>query len=201
MVNYSNGKIYKIEPVVEHDEGEIYIGCTTKKYLSQRMDSHRTNYKDFKEGKRTMKCTVCSLFDKYGLDNCEIILLESVNAQTKDELVAREKFYIKSYKCINKMVPGRSRKEYKIDTNYYEVNKDRILNVCKEYREKNKEEIKIKKKEYRKNNKEAIAERKSKRILCECGMESTSSHMQRHKRTDKHKKLMEAKQQLPEAEN
>ena len=33
MVNYSNGKIYKIEPIIDHDEGDIYIGSTTKKYL------------------------------------------------------------------------------------------------------------------------------------------------------------------------
>ena len=25
MINYNNGKIYKIEPVCDHDEGDIYI--------------------------------------------------------------------------------------------------------------------------------------------------------------------------------
>ena len=51
MVNYNNGKIYKIEPIVDHDEGDIYIGSTTKHYLSQRMDKHRGNYKSWKNGK------------------------------------------------------------------------------------------------------------------------------------------------------
>ena len=32
MVNYNNGKIYKIEPIVDHDEGDIYFGSTTKQY-------------------------------------------------------------------------------------------------------------------------------------------------------------------------
>ena len=50
-INYKNGKIYKIEPICEHDEGEIYIGSTTKQYLSQRMTAHRNGYKRFKEGK------------------------------------------------------------------------------------------------------------------------------------------------------
>ena len=36
MVDYSKGKIYCIEPISEHDEGEIYIGSTTKHYLSDR---------------------------------------------------------------------------------------------------------------------------------------------------------------------
>ena len=36
-INYANGKIYKIEPKgVMIDDGDIYIGCTTKEYLSQR---------------------------------------------------------------------------------------------------------------------------------------------------------------------
>jgi len=26
MVNYNNGKIYKIEPICDHEENEIYIG-------------------------------------------------------------------------------------------------------------------------------------------------------------------------------
>ena len=50
--DYSQGKIYKIEPTVEHDEGDIYIGCTTQRLLSQRMSKHKNEYKNWKEGKR-----------------------------------------------------------------------------------------------------------------------------------------------------
>lgn len=39
MVNYKDGKIYKI---VSSQTAKIYIGSTTKKYLSQRMDDHRS---------------------------------------------------------------------------------------------------------------------------------------------------------------
>ena len=52
MVNYGNGKIYKIEPICDHDEGEVYIGSTTKDYLSQRMDTHRADYKSWLKGGR-----------------------------------------------------------------------------------------------------------------------------------------------------
>lgn len=38
MVNYKNGKIYKI---VSRYTDMIYIGSTTKKYLSDRMYTHR----------------------------------------------------------------------------------------------------------------------------------------------------------------
>jgi predicted GIY-YIG superfamily endonuclease len=56
MVNYSNGKIYKIEPTVEHEDGDIYIGSTTNKLLCQRMGKHRghsTDSRGFAESLKT----------------------------------------------------------------------------------------------------------------------------------------------------
>ena len=63
MVNYSNGKIYKIEPKCDHEEGEIYIGSTTKQYLSQRMQHHRSDYKLWLEKKRNLT-TSYKIFEK-----------------------------------------------------------------------------------------------------------------------------------------
>ena len=126
MVNYNNGKIYKIEPNCEHEKNEIYIGSTTKKYLSQRMVEHRGNYNRWKNG-QTNKTMSFDLFEKYGLDNCDIILIENVNVNSKDELIAREKHFIKTLKCINKLVPGRTKKEH------YEENKEVLLEKQKQY--------------------------------------------------------------------
>ena len=69
MVNYGNGKIYKIEPICDHDDGDVYIGSTTKQYLSQRMDTHRTGYKSWRIGKHG-KTSSYILFEKYGIENC-----------------------------------------------------------------------------------------------------------------------------------
>ena len=148
MTNYSNGKIYKIEPI-NGEDGDVYIGSTTKQYLSQRMTAHRTKYKSFLNGKY---CNVTSfkLFEKYGVENCKIILLELVNANTKDELLAREAHHIKSVACVNRNIPLQTDKEY------YKANKDAILIHKKEYREANKDAILIQKKEYYKANKDAI---------------------------------------------
>jgi len=88
MVNYSYGKVYKIEPI-NGDEGDVYFGSTTKQHLSQRMDSHRKDYKRWKEGKRNYVSSF-SLFEKYGLENCKIILLDNVNANSKDEMISKE---------------------------------------------------------------------------------------------------------------
>ena len=72
MVNYENGKIYKIESYL----GDmIYIGSTTKKYLSQRMDTHRSDYKRWKNGVYNF-VTSFTIFEEYGIENCNIVLLE-----------------------------------------------------------------------------------------------------------------------------
>ena len=110
MINYSNGKIYKIEPI-NGEDGDVYIGSTTKEYLSQRMATHRGNYKFYLKGKGTT-ITSFKLFDKYGVDNCQILLLEAVNANSKDELHVREAHYIKTLDCVNKCIPLQTYREY-----------------------------------------------------------------------------------------
>lgn len=123
-IDYNNGKIYKIE---SHLGNKIYIGSTTKEYLSQRMAKHRSDYNRWKKGKGS-HVTSYKIFDEYGVDNCFITLLESYSCKSRDELNSREGYYIKNMVCINKIIIGRTRKEYRED------NKDHI----KEYYEKNK---------------------------------------------------------------
>jgi hypothetical protein len=163
-VDYNKGKVYMIEPIVEHDESDIYIGSTTEDYLSKRFNNHKCMYKRWLNGK-THKVSVFNLFDKYGVDNCKIILLENVHANTKDELISRESFYIRKLKCINKVIPDRSREEYRqknkdILSNkqkeYYEANKDELLNKQKEYYQTNKDELLNKQKEYYQTNKDEL---------------------------------------------
>ena len=145
MVNYSNGKIYKIEPVSGGEEGDVYIGSTTQP-LSKRMVCHRSHYKQWKEGTRG-KTNSFELFDKYGVESCQITLLETVESNSKEELLAKERYYIKSLDCVNKIVAGRTKPEYYIE------NKEQISKKSKQYYENNKE----KKQLYRSQNKEQIA--------------------------------------------
>ena len=158
MVNYSYGKVYKIEPI-NGDEGDVYFGSTTKQYLSQRMDSHRKDYKRWKEGKRNYVSSF-SLFEKYGLENCKIILLDNVNANSKDEMISKEAYYIRNFKCVNRTIPDRKKDEY-------------IKEYRKEYHIKNKEQIREQRKQFNKANKEEKSERlriyyeKNKKMLCE----------------------------------
>ena len=214
MVNYNDGKIYKIEPICVHDECDIYIGSTTKKYLSQRMDNHRCDYKRWKDCKCN-KVTVYDIFDKYGVENCQIILIELVNASSKDELYAREKHHIKTLSCVNKVIIGRTRTEYlqdnkehtaqrnkvyydnnkthivEMSVNYYNNNKEAILEARKEYYDKNKEILNERNKQYNINNKDKISEYKNNDILCECGVYTTPTNKSRHIKTKKHLKSIE----------
>jgi len=152
-INYKNGKIYKIEPIIDHDEDDIYIGSTTKQYLSQRMTAHHRLYNQYKNNK-TNHTTSFLLFDKYGLENCNIILLELVEANSKDELHQREAHYIKTLKCVNKKIPLQTRNEY------IESNKEILKNRMKEYREQNKEQLKEKRKLNKDRYKDKIKETK-----------------------------------------
>ncbi len=165
MVNYQNGKIYKI---CDANEEMVYIGSTTKKYLSQRMDEHRSKYKAWKNGK-TNNVTVYNIFEKYGVDNCNILLIENCTCNSRDELNAREGYYIRLHKCINKCVAGRTSQEY-----------------GKQYHEKNKEKKSTYAREYRKKNRQSIRKRQLTKHACCCGSEYTQTNKIRHMKSKKH---------------
>lgn len=164
MVNYGNGKIYKVEPVCEHVEGEIYIGSTTERYLSRRMDKHRSGYKLWQNNGTGGHVRSYDLFDKYGIENCRIILLETVHANSKDELESRESHYIQTLKCVNKQIPLRVKilgknaydKLYKSENIEHIQNYQKVYN--KIYQSKNKEYLKDYWKKYEENNKEYLTD-------------------------------------------
>jgi hypothetical protein len=185
MVNYGKGKIYKIEPICDHDDDEIYFGSTSKKYLSQRMESHRRDYKRWKNGQHN-KLTVFNLFDKYGIENCKIYLVENYPCDSKEELESREGYYIKNNVCVNKYVAGRTREEY------YNDNKEKIQKYGKEYKLKNSDIIKVKNKEYKLKNKDKI----SQKFHCKCGGKYCFSAKARHNKSLKHKKYQKKIDQL-----
>ena len=59
------------------------------------------------------------LFDKYGIDNCEIVWIEDYPCERKEQLTARERYYIENINCVNKLIPGRTNHEY------YEANEEK----------------------------------------------------------------------------
>ena len=172
MVNYQNSKIYKIESLLGD---KIYIGSTTKQYLSQRMAGHKNDYDNWKNGLRG-KVMSFEMFEEYGFENCSIVLLEEVKCDSKDHLKQRESHYIRTLVCINKNIPGRTIQEYRKD------NKESLNNWQKKYDEDNKEKVKAYRKEYKKTH--------NKQFSCDCGGSYIMDHRSRHFKTIKHQEFL-----------
>ena len=158
--DYANGRIYKIEPICEHDENEVYYGSTCQ-LLCKRMDKHRSAYKCWLNNKYG-KAYVFELFEKYGVENCNIYLVELYPCETKEELLSREGYYIKNNMCVNKYVAGNQLavgiKEY--HQIYRDQHKDKNIEYCKIYRENNKQKLKDKRIIYAAKNIDKIKEYK-----------------------------------------
>jgi hypothetical protein len=142
---YLNGKIYKI---VDLGYNDCYYGSTIQPLYS-RMARHRKTYKYYKSGKSNYMSSY-DMFDNYGLENCKIELVELYPCGSRNELEAREGYYIKNNECLNKIVAGRTMKEY------YEDNKQRLLNKSKKYKETNKDHLSKKHKEWYETNKDHV---------------------------------------------
>ena len=187
MVNYQLGKIYKI---VDNTNNNIYIGSTCEPTLSRRLATHLSDYKRYLEGKRG---NVTS-FQIFANNNYNIILIELYPCNSKDELHARERYYIESLKCVNKQFPGRTQKEYQKE--YREVNKEYIrakdheyylnnIEYYTQYRNENKELIKQTLQKYYIKNKETLREKNKKKVLCMCG-KYREGHKTRHENSKFH---------------
>jgi hypothetical protein len=161
MPDYKNGKVYKI---VCNITGKVYVGSTTQT-LSMRLTGHRKEYKRFKEGKRNN----VSSFDIIQQGNYDIVLIENVSCESKEELHRRERHSIETLVCVNKIIPTRTQKEY-LEAHkeehrehmkaYYELHKKGIKEHQKVFYDENKEKINERHKAYYESHKEEINEKK-----------------------------------------
>lgn len=164
MVNYQLGKIYKlISP-----SGLIYVGSTCE-FLSKRLSGHKSSYKRYTE-KNLVKHKITSfiLLDE-DFENIDIVLIEKYPCNSKEELHARERYYIDLIDCVNIIKPHRTHKEWIEDNKEHvtkynkeyckkwsEENKEHKSEMDKKWREENKEHKAQKDKEYYEKNKELI---------------------------------------------
>ncbi len=177
MVNYQNSKIYKI---IDIGGNMCYIGSTTKDFLSKRMTEHRNHYSQWKIGKAG-NVSAFLIFDTYGVENCRIELIELCPCNSRDELHQREGHYIRTLLCVNKLIAGRTKQEYRADT------MDKII----EYRTENREEINTNQRAYFQKNKEVILAKQKERFDCLCGKTYSRTMKSQHMQTKAHMKYME----------
>ena len=157
-MDYQNGKIYKL---VSFETDKVYVGATTQQ-LYKRRSEHKSHYKTWLISRGINYITSYEII-KYG--DFDIILLEECPCDNKSQLHARERYYIEKLDCVNKIIPGRTKKEW------IEVNKIKIL----EHREANKMKMKEK-------------------MQCECGSILRKADRNRHYKTKKHISFISTKQ-------
>mgnify|MGYP003128030937 CR=1 FL=1 len=181
------GVVYRI---YDNTNGNVYYGSTTET-VSRRMASHRSSYKKYLNGTQHY----IKSFDILKNGDYSYNIVEEVEYENKYELHNRERFYIENNECVNKLVPNRNKKQYYEDNkdkilekkkNYHKNNKDKF----KQYREDNKDKIKQKDKKYYQNNKDKINEKQKEKITCECGCIVSRTNLNRHKKSKKHLKLI-----------
>ena len=184
MPDYTKGKIYCIR---SHKTDQVYVGSTTNT-LSRRMAQHRSQFK------RQMKDTTSFEILKYA--DAYIELIEIYPCSCMAELNKREGHFIRSMNCANKIIAGRTMKEWRQDNKehlvvqqkqYYIDNKERLAANHTKYKQDNKERLVVQQKVYQVANREKINEWYRKKIVCACGSTVNHSSKSRHRKTNKHK--------------
>ena len=166
ITDYNEFNIYKLVPLVDHEAHEIYIGFTCFS-LSKAMTIIKSTYTSYKKGMQTNYKKQYSLFDKYGIDSIDIILIEKVNTKSKDDLRTRHAYHVETKACINKKVSILK-----------EADKDKIKDSIT-----NKLgylDLKLMCYEYQKLN-----------VICTCGVEIKQGNLSRHKKSKAHQDIID----------
>ena len=141
-MTYQNGKIYKL---ICSETGNVYIGSTILT-LDDRLKRHTAS---------SNNCMSKTFIKPI------IVLIKEYPCNNKTELEKEEVIFIKEVNCVNKVIPGRTQRQWYLDT------QDRI-------------------KQYRLDNKEKFKEK----FNCECGGKFTYASKSKHLNTSKHQMFL-----------
>ena len=163
MVNYENGKIYKL---YSPSKNIVYYGSTAQKYLSSRLQSHLAYYKSYKNNTYHYCNTSFKVLE---YEDYKIELVEKIYCNNVTQLRERERYYIENNECVNKNIPNQTQKEWRNNNEDYR----------KSYEKK-----------WRENNKDHIIDHRKEKVICECGCEITRGNLSTHIKTPKHINLI-----------
>jgi len=120
---YENSKIYKI---INEKDNTIFIGSTTQKYLSKRLQKH---INDYKIGKTNL--LLYSKIKEVGFENLSIELLENYKCKDINELNVKKNYWIKKLKPIlnkkNKNIKNKNIKKDKENKKDKNIKKDKEI--------------------------------------------------------------------------
>lgn len=157
-MDYKKSCIYAIR---SHKTDKIYIGSTCTP-LYKRFYEHKKKYKAWLNDNTKYYTTSYEILK---FDDAYIELYEEYPCENKKQLHRKEGEVIRAVDCVNKMVAGRTYKEYYNENKqkskeYREKNKERIKQQRKKHYEENKERLRQKSKEYQQKNKEQIKQKR-----------------------------------------
>ena len=180
--NYQKGIIYTIKA-----GDEVYYGSTIQT-KEQRLTKHISDYKKWLNDK-TKYTSSFDLFGKYDISNCKIELECEYPCNSREELEEIEGWYQLNHTCVNKVIAGRTMKDYRKDNieKIKEYDKQKYLN--------NKEQILEYKKQKYLINKEQIKEKNKINFDCECGNTIRLCCKTRHINSKKHLDFLNNKEQ------
>ena len=200
--NYANAVIYKLAR--RDGQGECYVGSTCD------IRTRRTNHKT--------RCTNPNAKEHHfpvyehirangGWDEWECVPIESYPCENKIDLEIRERHWVDTLKpALNAQLPAAAAlaggfAEYKAEyrAEYYAANREALLVQKAEYYEANRETCRERQNEYYAANRETILAKQAERVRCDCGDEVRRNWMPRHRRSNKHQRLMASQALSPEA--
>ena len=142
MPDYSKGKIYTLRCCT--DNTLIYVGSTTQS-LAVRLGGHKKNSRQESHKNRLIFKTINDDWDNWYIE-----LYELYPCSCREELHKREGEIIRLIGNLNKIIAGRTDKEYREDNKehlkkhkkeHYENNKEKKAEYGKIYREQNKDKV------------------------------------------------------------
>lgn len=125
----------------------------------------------------------------------DIVLLEDVKCENKEQLHKKEREYIEKLDCVNKIVPTRTKSEYYqanrevlLERNkaYYQAHSAELNEKMRAYHKAHSVELSRKKKQYYQVHREELLSKLMRSQECGCGSSYTHCHKARHERSQKH---------------
>ncbi len=132
MPDYSKGKIYTIRN--RDDDTKIYVGFTIQS-LAVWFGGHKRRSNDDKKNHYKLYVEVDNNWSNWYIE-----LYEECPCNNKEELLKREGEVIRQIETLNKVIPGRTQKQYTEDTkdikreydlSYRTINKDKEMHTKK----------------------------------------------------------------------
>jgi hypothetical protein len=178
--DYSNTHFYRIV-CKDTSIKEEYIGHTTNVRL--RKASHKYCCNNQNDRRRNLR-VYQFIREHGGWDNWDMVLIETKSFENILQVYTHERYLIESRKSsLNYNIPNHT------DQEYYEKNKDKILNKREKYRNNNKEQIKMYHSEYYKHKREEI------KIKSKTYYETNKEHIQKRRKLYSLKKKQEREQE------